>query len=295
MTESDIDDINESSNYNNNREYKIYIEFKSGYYFRQLFEYASAISNELPLFCDKNYITTNRANDTRTIIVNNIINPQNLTRYIFNEKYASHRNSEQCFHVINMNFIEAKKYIKNISKTGGVRLYQYVDDESNNTYLQYFGDKSDDHEEIPIPNIQYTLSLYSIEDENARDTTNPNVTVCLKSFCNKISEIHKMKYHKLIFRTFSKGVHIYCLDAKNVLKRTICFGESYQKNVDNKPNDAFDIIFTDQFMKALSKTSTFNSDGIIRIYCSQNNAVRLEIPVSCFGTSITYLTVPQLK
>ena len=269
----------------------IVLEFTSGYAFRQLVEYGALINNELPIYCNKTSISTSKANDTRTIITFNMILPYNLTKYVFNEKYVNQQ-GENSFHVINMNFQEARKYIKNISKTKSVRLYQYSKD-PNNTYLQYFGTNDGDEEEICIPNVMYQLTSYNVEEVNRRDTTNPNVTISLDVFCEKIKSVQKLKHSKVIFRVFPKGVHIYCLDNKNTLIRTIPWGEYYPKNVDNKPAEAFDIILTDTFMKALCQTSTFHSDGIIRIYCSQDNLVRLEIPVSCFGTNITYLTIPQ--
>jgi hypothetical protein len=293
QVENDNDDTSESLfNTYDKGEKVVLLEFTSGYPFRQLFEYGSVISNELPIYCTKNNVTTNNANDTKTIIVTNIISPQNLTKYVFNEEYANQ--GENNYHVINMNFSEARKYIKNIGKTGSVRLYQYIND-PNNTYLQYFGDDDNDGEEICIPNVIYELKAYNVVEKNSRESSDPNVTVCLKTFCSKISEIQKIKYSKVIFRTFPGGIHIYCLDNKNKLIRTVPWGKSYPKNVSEKPSDAFDIILTEQFMKALVKTSTFHPDGIVRIYCSQDNLVRLEIPVSCFATNITYLTVPEAQ
>jgi hypothetical protein len=270
----------------------VVLEFTSGYEFRHIFEHAKMITNELPIYCSKNFVTTNRANDKQNIIVTNIINTENLTKYYFNDEYATQKSDGNNFHVINMNFGEAFKYIKSIGKTGSVRIYKNIS-EPDITYIQYFGGGKTEDEIIPIPDVKYELNAYNVNETNPRESNNPNAVISLKNFISKITDIQKMKYTNVVLRCFPKGVHIYAYnDLKNI--RTISWGEDYHKKFDNKPENTYDITIIEQFMKTIIKTSSFHTDGIVRIYCNQDNLVRLETPIGCFGTNITYLTVPQI-
>ena len=289
------DMIRQTENFNLNDskdDISVFIEFTGGYTFRQLVEFNKKSVMSMPIFCNSSKIYTYRGNGKRTLVTYTLAEKKNLTKYIFNEKNINFPNEK--YHIISLKLDDFYSQIKSLGKKEGLRIYQ-IKSKPELAWIQFFGGKTENGW-IQVRAEKYEPNIYNLDEKNARDTNNPNVTIPLSSFCTVITQIARLKYPNVILRSYDQGAEIISSnETGTTVKRTPWGDVSPIFNETNKlkPTNCFDINIGLTELTALSKLSNFHNEGIVRLYCSNDNIVRLEVPLGCYATTFIYLIVPD--
>lgn len=278
----------------------VYIEIQGGYTFRQLIEFNKKAVSEFPIFCGKNAITTSRGNDKKTLVTQSVFKPENLTKYYINLDLVNNQNKSDRnlnYHTIFMDLKEFHSIIKNLGKKEGVRIFQYAN-KPTVTFLQPFGGKAE-NDWISVLNKKYDHLSYNIQEPNPRTSENPNITIPLGSFCSGVNTISKLKFPYVTLRCFEKGLHLFTGNETGSTTKSVPWGDVTpiysSDNKNNKPINCFDINVDQTDLNALTKLSNFHQEGVVRIYCSMDNLIRLEVPLGCYAMVYIYLINPLDK
>jgi len=272
-----------------------YVEFTAGYGFRQLVEFSRKALECLPLFFGKHAVTTCRGNGTNTLVTSTVIRREDLTDYYYNSALVNTpgEDEDSGYHVVNMKLTNFHNQIRSVGKKEGVRLFQYHE-HPGYIFLQFFGGKTK-MGWVTIRSEPYVHMSYDIQEDKPRASNNPNCTVSLADFCGTATTIARLKYENATFRCFAYGAHIFGGKTDGDTTRTNKWGNVepvYAGPVPmsgEKPSNCFDIHMSINILGALAKMANFNPEGIVRIYCSMDNMVRLEVPLGCFATTRVYI------
>jgi len=291
----DDEDINDESsdlnamlkfNLNDNKQdISIFIEFTGGYSFRQFVEFNKKSVTSMPIFCNSNSIYTYRGNGKRTLITYTEIENKNLTKYIFNENNINTPDSK--YHIINLNLDQFYSQIKSLGKKEGLRIYQ-LKSRPEYAMIQFFGGKTENGWN-QIRTEKYEPYTYNINDIEQRNTNNPNITIPLSSFCSVLSSITKLKYSKVTLRSYENGAELISSNETNTTLKIVPWGEIIRSDTKNY----YDINIALTELKSLTSISNFHNEGVVRLYCSSDNLVRLEVPLGCYATTHIYLVLPE--
>lgn len=256
-----------------NREDLIFlIEFPTCNSLRQILDFLNQSHKTIPLWLSRDKISIIKANDSETIIFDGLIHPYNMLDYYVDEKYIS----ESGMYYIHIPIAPLLTSLKKIQKKQKVRLLQTKDREN---YVTIFG-------EVPI----HILLDPSKEEpkpidagENPRPTHCPNMTIQLYNFQYSAASCGRTSDRVSTLRVFQNGVYIYSSSSQGdaPIRKGNCEGEPL-----------CEVHIPGDIMKSISKLASLCDEGIVRIYCSDETHIRLEIPISVIGTCYIYL-VPE--
>lgn len=303
-----------------------FVEFKSGYIFRQFVEFTKRVSKELPLAFTRRGISTAYCSVTRQMIANAIVRAEDLTYFYVNEKYvnlpapSSHhfhqqqqpvsfsssqsssavvpqhnQVSQEWIHIINIDTVDLVEHVKSVSKKDSLIISQRLS-KPDVIQIQCCGNKTDGGI-VTIRTRNYTPVSYNIVEANRRPTTCPNVTIQLSKFCNCLLSLVKSRFSKIFMRIYSEGVTI--IGTSQSGSRSATFGRISNPSSSSSQNDSVSapqasslynqINLSIQSVSALIKMMNFNTDGVVRIYCSTNTMARIETSIGCFGNMRVYV------
>ncbi len=288
------DMIKQTSTFNLNdskEDISVFIEFTGGYTFRQLVEFNKKAVLSMPIFCNKDKIYTYRANGKKTLVTYTVAERKNLTKYIFNEKNINCPSDK--YHIISLKLDEFHSQIKSLGKKEGLRIYQ-IKSKPEFAWIQFFGGKTEGGW-IQVRTEKYEPNIYNVDERNPRSTDNPNVTIPLSSFCSAITSNARLKYPHVTIRSYEDGAELFSSnETGTTIKRTPWGNVNpiFDEHNKFKPINCFEINIALSELTALSKTSNFHNEGIVRLYCSNNNILRFEIPLGCYATSFIYIIDP---
>lgn len=282
-----------SFNLNDSRDdISVFIEITGGYSFRQLVEFMKKAVLSMPIFCSSDKIYTYRGNGKKTLVTYTVAERKNLTKYIFNKQNINYPN--EGYHIINLKLEEFHSQIKSLGKKEGLRIYQ-IKSKPEMVWIQFFGGKTENGW-IQVRTEKYEPNIYNVDERNPRPSDNPNVTIPLASFCTAITGNARQKCPHVTLRSYEYGAELFSSNESGTTVKRTPWGEVnpvYSNGNKSKPTNCYDINVALSELTALTKISNFQNEGIVRLYCSNNNIVRLEIPLGCYATCFIYLIVPD--
>jgi len=254
------------------------------------------------------------------MITNSVIRAEDLTCFFVNEKYVNIPNTRQNIlsssetasskimspavqewvHIINVDTSDLVEHVKSVSKKDSLIISQRVS-KPEVIQLQCCGNKTDGGI-VTIRTRNYTPVSYNIVEANRRPTTCPNVTIQLSKFCNCLLSLVKSRFSKIFMKIYPEGITIIGTSQTGSSSRSATFGRIVSllqphQSVGMSSSDSMTPLTTPyhqinlsvQSVSSLIKMINFNSDGIVRIYCTTNTMARIETPIGCFGSMRVYV------
>lgn len=262
------------------------VDFADGYTFRQLFEFSKVSVSCAPMFFQEDSIYVERDNGSHTLLLRCKINSRDLTGYKVEPTLFNDPDKKR--HVIVFDLTEFQIQIKSIAKKEGLRIFQYAE------YPQYvfghpYGGNKNGQGVITFITQRYEHATYNIKD-GITNETQPNAVISLPAFCNACSNVLRAKYPYAIFYVYPKGFYMTSGNQTGSTCRENNWGDC-SGYVEVKGSNPFQMVSVQPFVsyvplnvvKALVKTSNFHSSGIVRIYSTVNQLVRIEIPIGCYA------------
>lgn len=260
------------------------IQFSSAYAFRQLYEFFRLSVSSAALFLTRDTIRVSTGNGRKSLQILCAIEGWNTGGYQLNVALASRKEAPEPYHVINFNFTDFYSVIKTIGKKDLLIMYQHTS--SPHSLILMTGQRRTNLTQHVIRLIDSDPPIFDVRDPDKIPTHMPNITIPLSEFTSFITDTGKSGAPCTIFRCYSRGVHIFNETANGGHQTSSSWG------IIPEGEDAFrnvTVSVTKDIVKALGKTSNFHSEGIVRFYARSDGLIRLEIPLSVYGTVVIYL------
>lgn len=255
---------------------EFFAELISGYTFRQFVEYAKKTTEEIPFSFSKLGISTAFLSKNKQTLTSAIFRREDIMKF-----YVADEDEVYVFNILSQDLYQQ---VKNVAKKEGVRLFKYST-ETESIHVRVFGSKSDCQDISTLETRPPTTQTYTVKEHNRRSTHSPNITMNLGKFCSILSGITKSKIPITNLSVYNEGIVLEGLSRSEVVKRSASFGD-IEVGEGEYP---FHFKLLPGTVDALSKMTNFHTEGIIRVYGSCANVVRLEIPISCYGMVKIYI------
>lgn len=266
------------------------VEFIDGYILRQLYEFFRQTLEFAPLSFSAGGITMSRGNGRNTLFTKNIIYASRLVRYDLDAKRINSPDSGD--HLVNVNLVDFYNQIKSVAKKECVRIIQYAETPDVIQCQFYGGNKTNDGH-VMVKVESFSELKYNIETKITA-TTEPNVKIPLVSFCSACSNLARSKHTYGIFKCYPRGVHLISSNQTVSTSRDAKWGSCDDPQILVEGEIPF---YTTKvpvdIIKALTKMSGWNTNGIVSIYSREDGLVKLTVPIGCFADNETYLIDPS--
>lgn len=274
-----------------------FVDFASGFEFRQFVEFIRKISKELPLVISPFGLSTVVCSSTRRMVVNASFRRRDLTEFYFDESlssdYAPKTDASSTIQqqsgndiiphtIVNIDIKNLQDAVKNIAKKDdGIFMYQ-LKSQPTNIQIKLAGSRSDG-ETTSVRLHKYTPVSCSVTELQNRSFLFPNATIQLKHFCACLAGLIKTKVSNAVLTIFNQGMLIQGQSSSGILSTGTKFGivASQMAGSDEK---YWKITLPLETVSSLSKLSNFQHNGVVRIYCFSDNLIRLECGIGCFGS-----------
>jgi hypothetical protein len=270
-----------------------FVEFSSGYSFRQLVEFACRVSpHEFPMVFTNKGIDIAIGNISRynSIVVNINIRAEDLIKYHINIDHVNVKGTQDNWcHIVCVDTIELLNQIRSVAKRDTICLMQKANRQSN-IRLQLSGPKTDGGS-INIKSKSFVPVEYEIKQLKTAESLNPfpNATILLSKFSSCLIGLQKAKYHRILLHVYEQGVVILGATTTGSITRGSPFGivpldsMSLAKFTDNPNRSYFSVTLPNTAVNSLLKLVNFHNDGVIKLYCTNDNTIRFELNLSCYG------------
>lgn len=285
-----MEEKNPSSNLSN---YYFLIEFPTCNSFRQVLEFLNQTHSDktIPLIFKKNCFSIRKPNDSQTVLFESNIYSYNLTKYYVDPEELEKKrleleelklknpgeyseNLEPEFY-IHIPLAHLLVNLKKSQKKQKIRIYQKKD--KDNKIIISTNESGTMSSEIiidPSKEVPFSFS----QDSCSKD---PNITIQLSGFYYSSTGGGRMSERQSIMEIYDKGFKIFSSSSHgdtNNIEEGICTDEPISK-----------IKISENILKSISKLASLSDEGIIRVYCSCPEYVKLEVPISVIGTANIYL------
>lgn len=266
-------------------DYNFIVEFPTCNSFRQILEFLNQNHKIIPLIFSKNKVSVRKANDKNIILFDGIIHAHNLTLYYIDESIlikpeegegndGEEKNEPEFF--IHVPIHPLLINLKRSQKKQKIRLSQKKGNES--FLIIHSDDSSGMSSDIRLEPTKKSPDNYKFYGDIVSE--NPNITMQLSGFyfsstgCGRISD----RVSKI--RAYKKGVKIFSTSTQgdSIIQKGNCSGDFI-----------CEIKLSGDIMKSISKLASLCDESIVRIYCDNEDYIRLEIPISVIGTAYLYL------
>lgn len=266
-------------------------DFSDGHTVRQLFEFFRIGLPCAPMFFTKHGIDIERANGHKTFLVRCHISRKNLVGYSFDPTKCNDPARER--HIVSFELPDFITQVKSLAKKEGIRLCHFAE-QSEFVFGQLYGGNKTTSQGMIFFRVQkHETAIYQINDKVTPDTI-PNQVVPLSSFCSACTNAARSKYPYAFFIVYPNGVRIVAGNETGSTGRRDGWGDCSGYAIKPKKHSRvkLDTPASDEYVqiqpyvtcvpltdiKALMKASNLHQAGIVRIYSSQHQLTRLEIP-----------------
>jgi hypothetical protein len=266
-------------------DYYFIVEFPASNTFRQILDFLFKSGHRIvPLIFSKDSLSIRKSNDKNTIIFDGVIHAHNLTFFYVNPDCLSVAGSTdpedpegvpEFF--IHVPITALMTNLKRSQKKQRVRLSY---NKSNDGFLTIRSEESSSvYSEIKIePSKKPPINIKLCD---ALPIETPNVTMQLSGshfsasgklrVADKVSKIQVFRHGAQIISSSAQG------DSSKIPKGD-CTGDYI-----------CEIKIPGDIMTSISKFASLSLESIMRIYCNDENYIRIEIPISVIGTAYIYL------
>lgn len=263
------------------------VDFSDGYTLRQLFEFFRMSLPCAPLFLHEKGITIERGNGSDTLFVRANINRMDLVDYKLNMDLVNDPKNRR--HIVNFELNEFQVQMKSIAKKEGILLVQYpqFSDCPGTVHGQAYGGNKNSAGSILFRTQKYEDVKYEIDDGITNETI-PNAVIPLPAFFNACSNLSRVKHPFALMSVYPNGVRLDANNESGSTGRGNIWGDC-SGFVNKKVVEPYKTCIPLHIIKTLVKTANFHSAGIVRVYGTSNQLVRLEIPVGCYANVMILL------
>lgn len=266
----------------------VFADFSDGYTCRQMFEFFRLGLPNAPMFFSDNGITIEGANGLKTLYVKCYINRKNLVGYYFDPNNCNDKENNR--HIINYQLPDFLIQVKSLAKKESIRIRHFKDSPDHVFGQFYGGNKTTAQGSVYFRTQKYEPASYDIDDGVTEETL-PNQVVPLASFCSVCASIVHHKYPFASFIVYPQGVRIVSGSDTGSAGIHEGWGDFYEDEEEdpNEIDQPFITYVSLADVKALAKTSNLNTQGIVRIYSTRNQIIRLEIPTGTLAETMVIL------
>jgi len=273
----------------------VLVSFTDGYVIRQQFEYFKMFLKYAPIMFNSDGISIKKENGHKTILTETLLDRKYLLDYHLDLDRVNCPETKS--HVINTSLVEFYNQAKCLAKKEGLRFSQWSDN-PNILICQSFGSNKSNDGHVKMKTEKFDPPYHALDD-GIPEGAEPNVKIPLNAFCNSCNGFDRAKYSHGIFKCYPNGVHLYGSNETVSVEATNTWGTTTQRVKQGsiyitKTANYFTVKVPLALIKALKKMSSWNSNGIVCLYCRKDGVLRLETPVGYVGKNITHLMDPEL-
>lgn len=293
---NEVNLVSSLPNIQNAKDLVFYIDFHDGYAFRQIMEFLKLTIISVPMHFSENGISILQGNGDGSLVVNIAIKGHELLSYYFNPEKANNMSpldENMVSHLVCFNVSKFRDTIKATARKEGIRIFQYVDDPI--VHVQIYGGNKNGEGGTSIETQNYSPVHYELSGFE-QSIYLPNCKSPLSEFCNSCAQFGKVKSTRYAnFTCYKKGVKLTACSETGVISMFKKWGEcspedSFMKTTASKnaAEVSYNVKIPIETIKALSKLSNLTNNGIIRIYCEDDNIIRFMVSISYYAELIVY-------